>query len=346
MLDRIIATDKIEKLKKLIDGSKRIAITCHLAPDGDALGSTLAMWHLLRQLGKTAHVVTPDVPASHLMFIPGAKELVPFSRFDEFGKQIFRLADLVICLDFNALHRIDRLRPVVEECKASKVLIDHHINPENFADVTISHPEISSTCMLLFRVICQLGWEPLIDRQTASCIYTGMMTDTGNFSYNSCDPDLYIVISHLLKKGIDKDQLYKLAFNTKKENVLRLNGFALSERMTVFPEHSAALIVLSLADLERFSYRQGDTEGLVNMPLSIPEVQYVAYLREGKDYIKVSTRSEGEIPVNHICETYFNGGGHKNAAGGEFYGTLEEAAETFVKAMPEYDKYLKNNDKK
>lgn len=346
MLNRILDESKIKQLKKLIDGAEKIVITCHLAPDGDALGSTLALWRILTSIGKSVHVVTPDVPAQSLMYVPGAKEIVPYTRFDEFSRQLFSEAELIICLDFNALHRVDRLQPLLESATAPKVLIDHHINPEPFADVVISHPEISSTCMLLFRVICAMGWESLITKTVASCIYIGMMTDTGNFSYNSSDPYLYIVIAELLRKGIDKDRLYKLAFNTKSETMLRLNGFALSERMTLFPEHHAAMIVLSLEDLERFNYKQGDTEGLVNMPLAMPEVEYVVYFREGSDYVKVSSRSEGDIPVNHLCENYFNGGGHKNAAGGEFHGTLEEATAAFIAALPEYDKYLKNKDKK
>ncbi len=346
MLNRILDESKIARLKRLIEESEKIVITCHLTPDGDALGSTLALCRLLNSMGKNAHVVTPDVPASTLMFIPGVKEVIPYTRFEEFAVQLFSEADLIMCLDFNALQRVDRLKDLLISSTAPKVLIDHHINPENFADIVISHPEISSTCMLLFRVICALGWEPLIDRDIATCIYTGMMTDTGNFSYNSEDPYLYVVIAELLKKGIEKDKIYKQAFNTKSEAMLRLNGFALAERMRLFPEHKAALITLSADDLSRFHYHQGDTEGLVNMPLAMPSVEYVAYLREGPEYIKVSTRSEGDIPVNDLCERFFNGGGHKNAAGGEFYGTLEEAASIFVSVLPEYDKYLNHKNKK
>ncbi len=346
MLNRLISEDKINGLKKLIDNAEKIVVTCHLTPDGDAMGSSLAMYHMLSALGKKVHVVTPDVPASYLMFIPGAKEIIPFTRFEDFARQLFREADLVICLDFNALHRIDRLRPLVEQSPAEKVLIDHHINPEDFAGITISHPEQSSTCLLLFRVLCQLGYARIMDRKTATCILTGMMTDTGNFQYNSIDPDIYIVVAELLKKGVDKYRIYKLAFNTKSESQMRLNAYAISQKMTVFPEHRAAMIVLTLDELKEFNYQQGDTEGLVNMPLAMPDVEYVGYLREGKDYVKVSTRSEGEVPVNELCANHFNGGGHKNAAGGEFYGTLDDCVKAFVEALPEMDKYVNKNNRK
>lgn len=342
MLKPLVKESEIEAIDRLISSSENIVITCHLAPDGDALGSSLALYHLLTAMGKKVHVVTPDMPAAALMFIPGAKEIVASTRFDDFSKLLFSSANLVICLDFNTAQRVDRLKQTLENCTAPKILIDHHTDPDIVADVVVSHPEVSSTCMLLFRVICQLGWLPLVNRKIASCIYVGMMTDTGNFSYNSQDPDIYIIIAELLRKGIDKDRLYKLAFNTKTENELRIQGFALAERMTIFPEHQAAMISLTLSDLERFNYQPGDTEGLVNVPLSMPGVNIVVFFREGKDYVKVSTRSEGDIPVNDLCSRFFNGGGHKNAAGGEFYGSMEDAQNLFVSALPEYDKYLKN----
>lgn len=340
MLEAIIESDKIEKINALIATASNIVVTCHLAPDGDAMGSSVALMHILQKIGKKAHVVTPDMPPADLMFIPGAKEIVAASKLTDFATLLFEKADLIICLDFNAPHRVDRLSQHLLDSKAPKILIDHHTAPSIEADVVVSRPEISSTCMLLFRVIAQLGWMPLVDKTVATCIYTGMMTDTGNFSYNSLDPDLYTVVAELVRRGVDKDRIYKLAFNTKTENQLRLNGFAVAERMKLYREHQAALIVLRAEDLERFHYRPGDTEGLVNIPLSMPEINLVVYLRQEKDYIKVSSRSEGNIPVNELCSRYFNGGGHINASGGEFPGTMDEAIETFEKALPEFDKYL------
>lgn len=340
MLTPIIEADKIKKIDELTRMANNIVITCHLAPDGDALGSTTALCKILSEMGKKVHVVTPDQVPNSLMFIPGVKDVVAATRHEEFAKLLFKEADLIFCLDFNAPYRIDRLQDSLVNSDAKKILIDHHLDPDIDADVIISHPEVSSTCMLLFRVICQLGWLRLVDKDVASCIYTGMMTDTGNFSYNSQDPDLYIVIAELIKRGIDKDLLYKKAFNTKSISQLKINGYAISECTRFYPEHRAALMVLDKDDLEKFDYQPGLTEGLVNVPLSVPEINYVVYLRQADGYVKVSTRSEGDIPVNEMCSKYFNGGGHKNAAGGEFHGTMEEAVATFEKAMVEFDKYI------
>ena len=210
---------------------------------------------------------------------------------------------------FNALYRVDRMSDALSCASAKKILVDHHESPQDFTDVVISHPDQSSTSALIFRLLCRLELFNMIDRKAAACIYTGMMTDTGNFSYNSNDPDLYTIIAELVRKGINKDDIYKRVMNTKKANVLKLNGYAVS-RMEIFEEHKAALLVLSADDLKNFNYERGDTEGLVNEPLAIEDVIYSVFLREDDRHIKVSTRSKGDFPVNRICERYFNGGGH------------------------------------
>ncbi len=340
MLSPIIESDKIEKLRSLIANADKIVITVHLSPDGDALGSALAMAAMLGQFGKTVHVVTPDVPTQSLMFVPGVKDVLPYTKYEEFVSKLVNEADLLFSLDYNAAYRVGKMKNLILEAKAPKVMIDHHIDPEDFPTVTISHPEISSTCMLLFRVFCQLGWMPRIDKTIATCIYIGMMTDTGNFSYNSLDPDLYIAISELLKKGINKDELYRQAFNVKSENCLRLNGYAIDRKMKIYKEHHAALITLTLDELEHYGYNTGDTEGLVNVPLSIPGVEYVAFIREGKEYVKVSMRSVGDVPVNKFCSDNFNGGGHLNAAGGEYYGAFADAVKKFEEGLKEFDQYI------
>lgn len=340
MLSRIINESKIRELRRMLEQSDRIVITCHIAPDGDALGSSLGFARVLSATGKDVRVVTPDTPPRHLMFLPGAKEIVVFSKYEEFATGLIEDADLVFALDYNDLKRVDRLAPAIERSGADKVMIDHHLFPVEFADVTISHPEVSSTSMLIFRVLCRLELFPYIDKDTATCIYTGMMTDTGNFAYNSNDPDLYIVISELLRKGIDKDRIYSQVFNSNTASRLRLNGYAISEKMELFKSHRAAMIVLSRKELNQFHYQKGDTENLVNVPLTMPDIVYSFFIREESDYIKISARSKDEFPVNTVCEKYFNGGGHKNAAGGEFFGTLDEAVERFKSILDENDQYL------
>lgn len=337
MISRIINENRIKELRRLLERSERIVITCHLTPDGDAIGSTLALWHVLRTIGKQATVVTPDQVPKSLLFLPGVKEVVAYSRYTEFATKLLNEADLLFCLDFNEPRRVDRMEQALVASPARKVLIDHHLYPSDFADVTISHPEVSSTCMLLFRVLCRLELFDRIDRRAAECIYTGMMTDTGNFTYNSNEPDLYVVIAELLRKGVNKDRLYQLACNTHSASSIQLNGYALSQKMQLFPDHSAALITLTADELTRYGYEKGDTEGLVNRPLAVPDVVWSVYLREDPHQIKVSMRSKGDFPVNVICSDHFGGGGHKNAAGGEFQGTMQECVELLLKVMPDYD---------
>lgn len=340
MISRIIDERQIDRLRKLLEGSDRIVITCHLTPDGDAIGSSLGLAHVLGAIGKRVTVIAPDAVPKHLRFLPGARDAIAFSSYEEYAAKLLRTADLVFCLDYNEPKRVDRMERALMDSKAPKVLIDHHLNPADFTEVKISHPEASSTSMLVFRVICRLELFDKIDRAAAECIYCGMMTDTGNFSYNSNEPDLYTVIAELLRKGIDKDAIYARAMNTKSLSAMRLNGYAIGEKLELFPEHCCALICLDAADLQRFGYEKGDTEGLVNQPLALPEVQWSVYLREDPEQIKVSMRSKGNFPVNRVCKEQFGGGGHLNAAGGEFKGSMEECVSILKASMTLYDEFL------
>ena len=345
MITRIIDEKSVRRLKELIDDAEKILIISHTAPDGDAIGSSLAAMHVLMSIGKDARVLVPDQPLANLRNLPGAKEITDACRYPDFAAKLFDESDLVLCLDFNEPKRVDRVAPLLESCKAPKVLIDHHLHPSDFAEVSISHPEMSSTCYLLFRVLCRLELFNFIDKNAAECLLAGIMTDTGNFSYNCSDPELYIVVSELLKKGADRDRLYSRLFNTFSANCLRLNSYALLNKMELFESKGAALITLSREELNRFHYSKGDTEGLVNRPLSIPGIRYSAFLREESDFVKVSMRSVGDFPVNLLCSEHFGGGGHLNAAGGEFAGTLDEAAELFRSLVDEnYSKYIANSN--
>ena len=345
MITRIIDEKSVRRLKELIDDSEKILIISHTAPDGDAIGSSLVAMHVLMSIGKDARVLVPDQPLANLRNLPGAKEITDACRYPDFAAKLFDESDLVLCLDFNEPKRVDRVAPLLESCKAPKVLIDHHLHPSDFAEVSISHPEMSSTCYLLFRVLCRLELFNFIDKNAAECLLAGIMTDTGNFSYNCSDPELYIVVSELLKKGADRDRLYSRLFNTFSANCLRLNSYALLNKMELFESKGAALITLSREELNRFHYSKGDTEGLVNRPLSIPGIRYSAFLREESDFVKVSMRSVGDFPVNLLCSEHFGGGGHLNAAGGEFAGTLDEAAELFRSLVDEnYSKYIANSN--
>ncbi|MCM1036718.1 MAG: bifunctional oligoribonuclease/PAP phosphatase NrnA [Bacteroides sp.] len=329
MISQPIDKSTLEALRAALDDAERIVILTHMSPDGDAIGSSTAMQRLLLALGKEARIVIPDILPGQLRRVPGAKEAVDATRYPDFARQLIDGADLLLCFDLNEPGRIGRLATALTEATATKVLIDHHLHPADFADVVISHPELSSTCYLLFKVLCGLELFGLIDNKIAESILTGMMTDTGNFSYNASDPELYLVVAELMRKGADKERIYREQFETHSLDSMRLNAYAISERMEVWPDCGAALITLTRDELNRFHYAKGDTEGLVNRPLAVPGVVYSAFLREEDDFVKVSMRSVGDFPVNILCREHFGGGGHLNAAGGEFRGTLAEAADLF-----------------
>ncbi len=337
----VIDPESIERVKQLVLVANNIVVTCHVSPDGDALGSSVALGMVLRNLGKNATVVTADCPPKSLQFLPGVKDIVTLTRHEEQAVSLMAQAELIFCLDFNDLKRVDRLAPLIEASSAHRVVIDHHLSPVIQADVLISHPEVSSTSALLYLFLWQAFWagRPLT-RSAAACIYTGMMTDTGNFSYNSNDPDLYLIIYDLMRKGIDKDRLYKLVMDTSSETSLRIMGYC-QYKMQIMPEHRVALITLSGEELKEFDYSKGDTEGLVNRPLAIPDVTWSVYLRQdAPDLVKVSMRSKGDFSVSRVCEECFGGGGHTNAAGGEFIGSLSDAVTRLLEILPLYDKYL------
>ena len=335
MIDRVLSDKEVIRLKNGLEQHNNFILTCHLSPDGDAVGATLGMKHLLEAMGKTVHIIAPDMVPRSLLFLPGAKDIIAYSKYTELAKRLVGNAQMIICLDFNTPKRLDNLAQVITESKAKKILIDHHIGDERFCDLTISYDKMSSTCELVFRAILGMNMYQLVNRKCAECLYAGMMTDTGNFTYNSNDPDIYNIIAMLMKKGINKDRIYTLAINTSSADRLRLIGYSLDRKMEVFADCGAALIILTKEELQQYNYKKGDTESLVNMPLQIPEVYWSVFMREDDEYVKISVRSQGDFAVNTICEKHFNGGGHKNAAGGEFYGTVEEARAEFEKIMEE-----------
>lgn len=333
MITPIIDEKAIERLRAMINGVQRIAITCHKSPDGDALGSTLALCHVLRRLGKDAVVVTPDMAPRSLEFIPGVHDIVVFTKHELRARHVLQEAQLICCLDFNAMKRIDRLAEIIEPLKTPRVLIDHHLGPEDVFDLAISFPEASSTCELVYRVLMQLGLLKFMDRYTASCLYVGLLTDTGGFAYSCENPEFYEIVASVMRRRFDRITLYNKAMNTFSADSLRLQGYAINEKMELYPECGVALITLDKEELERFNYNRGDTETLVNKPLAIPGIYWSVFMREDADKIKLSCRSQGDFSVSDICEHYFNGGGHKNAAGGEFDGTIDEAVQVFHQVL-------------
>ena len=342
MLSKVISQANIDHVEKWFERADKIVIVSHVSPDGDAIGSSLGLWHFLNTQDKTVHVIVPNAFPDFLKWMPGAKEVIQYNRYKEFADKLIMEADVICCLDFNVLSRIDEMEEIVSASPGRKMIVDHHLYPGDFARIVISHPQISSTSELVFRLICQLGNFSDITKEAAECIYTGMMTDTGGFTYNSNSREIYLIIGELLSKGIDKDEIYRKVFNTHSEGRLRLMGYVLYEKMQVFPQFNAALISLTREEQQKFEYKKGDTEGFVNMPLSMKGICFSVFLREDteKDMVKVSLRSVGTFPCNEVAAEFFNGGGHLNASGGEFYGPLEEAVALFKQALVKYEDLL------
>ncbi len=345
MLTKVIEQAKIDHFVKWFERADKIVIVTHVSPDGDAIGSSLGLYHFLDSQDKTVNIIVPNAFPDFLKWMPGSKDILLYDRYKEFADKLIAEADIICCLDFNALKRIDEMGEAVAASPARKIMIDHHLNPENFCQIVVSHPKISSTSELVFRLICRMGYFSDISLEGAECIYTGMMTDTGGFTYNSNDREIYFIISELLTKGIDKDEIYRKVYNTYSESRLRLMGYVLSQ-MKVYPNHHAALLTLTNAEQSQFNYVKGDSEGFVNIPLSIKNICFTCFLREDteKAMIKISLRSVGTFPCNQLAAEFFGGGGHLNASGGEFYGTMEEAVKVFEQALEKYKPMLENKN--
>lgn len=340
MISKIIAEDLITKVKKSIDSVDKIAIIAHVGPDGDAVGASLALWHYLMTIEKEPYVIFPTAFPNFLAWMPGAEKVLIYENEKEQADAIFASADLIFALDFNSVSRMGKMADAVLASSADRILVDHHLHPDNFAKITVSYPEISSTSELIFRLICRMGHFSEINLACAECIYTGMMTDTGGFTYNSNHHEIYTIISELIKMGVDKDDIYRKVFNTYSADRLRLMGFCLYKKMKLYPEYRAALITLTGKELYQFNYTNGDAEGFVNIPLSIEGVEFSVFMREDTEKIKISLRSQGTFPCNKVAADLFNGGGHLNASGGESYMTLTETVKKFEEALPNYRDFI------
>lgn len=342
-LTPLIGEKQLLNSQEQIEKAQKIVLVTHLSPDGDAMGSSLGLYHYLQDLGKEVRVVVPNAFPYFLKWMNGAKDIVVNTYIPTVAEALIKNADLIFCLDFNTLKRIGALGELVEQSSAKKILIDHHLDPDEDFDVVISYPKISSTSEIVFRLITQLGDFERITSTVAECIYTGMMTDTGGFTYNSNDPEIFEIISMLLKKGVDRDHIYREVFNNYSEQRFRLLGFTLSQRMKIYPERKASLIYLSLEDQKQFNLTKGDTEGFVNYPLSIKGILFSVFIREDDELTKVSLRSQGDFPCNKFAADFFNGGGHLNASGGEFYGSVEDAISLFEEGLEKYADLLEES---
>lgn len=340
MISKIINEDLITRVKKAIDNVDKIVIVAHVGPDGDAIGSSLALWHYLMTIDKEPVIIVPNPFPAFLAWMPGAECILDYDHSKEKADDLIASTELIFTLDFNTASRMGDMADAVLNAKADKILVDHHLHPDTYAKVKISYPEISSTSEIIFRLICRMGDFTMINLACAECIYTGMMTDTGSFTYNSNNHEIYSIIAELVKIGIDKDDIYKKVFNTYSVDRIRLMGYCLFHKMKVYPEYRTALITLTLKELSQFNYINGDSEGFVNIPLSIAGIDFSVFMREDTDKIKISFRSQGTFPSNKVAADLFNGGGHLNASGGESSTSLVEAVKKFENALPDYKDFL------
>lgn len=340
----ILTEKECSSIKGLIETSNNIVICCHVNPDGDAIGSSLALAEYLRIIGKEPLVTVPDMYPDFLHWLPGSENIVRYDKHKEIVEKAFANADLVFCLDFNCESRLESMGDVLANCKADKILIDHHPDPDVKCNIAVSHPEASSTCELEFRVLWQLGAFDSLNIKVAQCLYCGMMTDTGGFTYNSTSPEIFFIISQLLTKGIDKDKIYRNVYNNYSQWRLRLTGYILYKKMKVYDDFHTAYYTLTRGEMSRFFFKRGDAEGLVNMPLQIKGIKLSISLREDTEkdnLVWVSLRSVDDFSCIDIAQAYFNGGGHFNASGGRLTCSIEEAENIVKMAMLHFEKQLK-----
>ena len=344
MLSDIMTEGECTLLRSLLDEAGTVLLCCHQNPDGDALGSMLAMAEVLKTLEKDAVMVVPDQYPDYLHWLPNSEKIVRYDKRKDYVDTLLKICDLVICLDFNTPSRTDEMAEALSSSPAKKILIDHHPGPDIDAALVISHPEMSSTSELVFRVVWQLGLFEGQGRHFAIPVYTGMMTDTGGFTYNSNDCDIFFIISQLLTRHIDKDQINRNVYHNYSENRLRLVGHVLCNKLVVDSTRHAAFYALTRDDLKRFHFIKGDAEGLVNMPLQIKGLKLSISLREDTDkdnVVWVSLRSVDQFPCNEVAAHFFNGGGHLNAAGGKLNCSIQEAVEVVKKAFEAFTDALK-----
>lgn len=325
--------DSFPRFKKLLKNSQKIAIVTHWSPDGDAMGSSLALYLFLLKLGKKVNVIVPNAYPDFLHWLPGHKQVLNFQLNESKSTKLLKDADLIFTLDFNSYKRLEKLGHILEQTTAQKVLIDHHQQPDGYPDYYFHDVNACSTCELIFDFIVGLGEKKLIDKKIAACIYTGLMTDTGSFRYPSVNSHTHLIIAELIKTGIVPSDIHGAVYDNYSLDRLKLLGYALNEKLKLVHGFPVAYFTLSEKELEKFNYQKGDIEGLVNYPFSIKGIKVCALFNETEDYIKISFRSKGKIDMNKFARSYFSGGGHINAAGGKSTDKLTVAESKFIELV-------------
>lgn len=327
-MQRIFATPmkelRLEGLHQILNNPKKIVVTNHVNPDGDAMGSTLALQHALQKMGHEVAVVVPNDYPNFLKWLPQTENVVIADQNQPLANDLIAAAEVIFHLDYNALSRAANLEEALQNATAVKVMIDHHQQPEAWPDFIYSDTSCSSTCQMIYEFLEMLGLLDLLDTTIGTCIYTGLITDTGSFRYDATTSKTLHIAAHLLEIGVKPAPIFGHIYDSGSLDRLQMLGTVLKQ-MVVLPHKKAVILYLSTAQLYRHNYQKGDSEGFVNYGLSAKGVNLSAFLREDKEIIKISLRSKGDVDVNEIAREHFNGGGHKNAAGGSLHMSLEKA---------------------
>lgn len=333
--------NKANKLKELLNTSKEIVITTHRGPDGDAMGSSLALYNLLISLNHKVSVITPNDYASFLNWMPGNNDVVEFESNEIKAIEITKNAELIFMLDFNDIKRIDKYAKYVDQSNAFKILIDHHQDPDlEIAELIFSDPLSSSTCQLLYEILDLMNFDTYITKEIAECLYVGIMTDTGSFKYNSTTAKTHNIVANLIDCGINSSNIHDLIYDNSSADRMKLLGYCINDKLLLYPKNNAAIISLTNTELKKYNFKKGDTEGIVNYALAIKDINIAVLVVERGDVVKLSLRSKGSIKVNIIANKYFNGGGHTNAAGGISYISVDE---TIIKLENIFKDKILNN---
>ncbi|WP_443944661.1 DHH family phosphoesterase [Pedobacter sp. AW1-32] len=331
----------LTELKTLLATPQRIVITTHHKPDGDAMGSSLGLYAYLIQKGHHVRVVTPTDYPTFLHWMPNNGDVVIFTEEQEKATQLVDEASLIFCLDFNTLSRINELGELVRAAGARKVMIDHHLEPEDFDDYRHWDINACAAAQLVFDfIVNQLNDEAGINKDVATCLYTGIMTDSGSFRFPSATSEVYRIAACLIDFGAEHWKIHQLVYDNSSENRIRFLGYCLSNKLQIIREYNTAIISVTKEELEKFHSATGDTEGVVNYALSINGIRLAALIIERPDKVKLSVRSTGDFPANEICKKYFSGGGHRNAAGGASELSLNEVVDKFTSILEEYKNQL------
>ncbi|MHA6246493.1 DHH family phosphoesterase [Pontibacter sp. CAU 1760] len=334
----------INALQKLLQEPKEVFITTHHKPDADALGSSLGLAGYLKKKGHRVTVITPSDYPDFLNWMEGNDDVIVYSqKNDALVQRLISEAQVIFCLDFNTLSRINEMGEYIRQASGTKVLIDHHLEPEDFADLSFSNTSAAATAEIVYDLIKAMGDAELIDTGIGECLYAGIMTDTGSFRHPSTTQNVHLIIADLLQIGVRTSDIHRLIYDSSSELRLRFLGYALKDKLVVLPEYRTAYISITAEELKTYNSKTGDTEGLVNYALSIEGIVFAALIIDRVQAVKMSFRSVGDFSANEFARAHFNGGGHKNAAGGISMDTLEATVKKFEDLLPQYKAQLQQS---